>query len=153
RAPQEAAGRGLVGTVSYMSPEQALGRDLDPRTDIFSLGVVFYERVPAAPPFPGDNAVQVIDGILHREPEAAVPRAGSGGAELQRILRRMLAKDREQRYQSLRELCRDLDALGGAPSGRGPAPAAPVVAVMSLTNITGSPEDDWLGTGIAETVT
>jgi len=154
RAPQEAAaGRGLVGTVSYMSPEQALGRDLDARTDIFSLGVVFYELVTGALPFPGDNAVQVIDGILHREPAAAVPRAGSGGAELQRILRRMLAKDREQRYQSLRELGRDLDAIGGEASRAGLAPAAPVVAIMSLTNITGSPEDDWLGTGIAETVT
>jgi len=154
RAPQEAAaGRGLVGTVSYMSPEQALGRDLDARTDIFSLGVVFYELVTGALPFPGDNAVQVIDGILHREPAAAVPRAGSGGAELQRILRRMLAKDREQRYQSLRELGRDLDGIGGAASRLGLAPAAPVVAVMSLTNITKSPEDDWLGTGIAETVT
>ena len=153
RAPQEAAGRGLIGTVAYMSPEQALGRDLDARTDIFSLGVVFYELVTGALPFPGDNAVQVIDGILHREAPAAVPRTGSGGAELQRILRRMLAKDREQRYQSLRELCRDLDAIGGEGSRAGLAPAAPVVAVMSLTNITGSPEDDWLGTGIAETVT
>jgi len=65
----------------------------------------------------------------------------------------MLAKDREQRYQSLRELGRDLDGIGGAASRLGLAPAAPVVAVMSLTNITKSPEDDWLGTGIAETVT
>jgi len=153
RAPGEGAGRMLVGTVAYMSPEQALGRELDARTDIFSLGVVFYELVTGALPFPGDNAVQVIDGILHREPPAAVPRVGSGGAELQRILRRMLAKDREQRYQSLRELGRDLDAIGGEASRVGLAPAAPVVAVMSLTNITGSPEDDWLGTGIAETVT
>jgi hypothetical protein len=122
-------------------------------TDIFSLGVVFYELVTGALPFPGDNAVQVIDGILHREAPAAVPRAGTGGAELQRILRRMLAKDREQRYQSLRELSRDLDAIGGEASPRWAGARGPVVAVMSLTNITGSPEDDWLGTGIAETVT
>jgi serine/threonine-protein kinase len=153
RAPREAAGRGLVGTVAYMSPEQALGRDLDARTDIFSLGVVFYELLTGALPFPGDNAVKVIDGILNREPPAAVPRAGSGGPELQRVLRRMLAKDREQRYQSVRELCRDLDALAGEAPRLGLAPAAPVVAVMSLANITGSAEDDWLGTGIAETVT
>jgi tetratricopeptide (TPR) repeat protein/predicted Ser/Thr protein kinase len=153
RAPHEAGGRGLIGTVSYMSPEQALGRDLDPRTDIFSLGVVFYELLTGALPFPGDNAVQVIDAILNRDPPAAVPRAGSSGPELQRILRRMLAKDREQRYQSLRELCRDLEAFGGDTARIGLAPAPPVVAVMSLTNITRSPEDDWLGTGIAETVT
>ena len=153
RAAHEVGGRGLIGTVAYMSPEQTLGRDLDPRTDIFSLGVVFYELITGDLPFPGDNAVQVIDAILNREPAAAVPRAGSGGPELQRILRRMLAKDREQRYQSLREVCRDLDALTGEAPRLGLAPAMAVVAVMSLTNITRSPEDDWLGTGIAETVT
>jgi TolB-like protein/Tfp pilus assembly protein PilF len=153
RAAHDVAGRGLIGTVAYMSPEQTLGRDLDPRTDIFSLGVVFYELVTGALPFPGDNAVQVIDAILNREPAAAVPRAGSGGPELQRILRRMLAKDREHRYQSLREVCRDLEALGGGSARIGLAPPPAVVAVMSLTNITRSPEDDWLGTGIAETVT
>jgi tetratricopeptide (TPR) repeat protein/predicted Ser/Thr protein kinase len=153
RAAHEVGGRGLIGTVAYMSPEQTLGRELDPRTDIFSLGVVFYELVTGALPFRGDNAVQVIDAILNRDPAAAVPRAGSGGPELQRILRRMLAKDREQRYQSLREVCRDLESLGGGASRAGLAPAPAVVAVMSLTNITRSPEDDWLGTGIAETVT
>jgi tetratricopeptide (TPR) repeat protein/predicted Ser/Thr protein kinase len=154
RLPGDAERHGLIGTVSYMSPEQALGRDLDARTDIFSLGVVFYELLTGGLPFPGDNAVKVIDAILHQDPPAAVPRHGSGGPELQRILRRMLAKDREQRYQSLRELGRDLDALAG-DSARvlSATPAAPVVAVMSLTNITRVAEDDWLGTGIAETIT
>ena len=153
RAPAEAARRGLVGTVSYMSPEQALGRDLDARTDIFSLGVVLYELLTGTLPFPGENAVEVIDAILHRDPPAAVARAGGLGPGLQRVVKRMLAKDREQRYQSLRELSRDLDLLGGESPRLAPLPAAPVVAVMSLTNITRSAEDDWLGTGIAETVT
>src|SRR5262249_50568640 len=152
RAPHDPAG-GLMGTVSYMSPEQALGKDLDARTDIFSLGVVFYELLTGELPFPGKNAVQVIDAILNREPSPAVPRGAGDSPELQRLIKRMLAKDREQRYQSLRELCRDLDALAGESPRAHVAPAPPVVAVMSLTNITRSPEDDWLGTGIAETVT
>ena len=116
RAPAEAARRGLVGTVSYMSPEQALGRDLDARTDIFSLGVVLYELLTGALPFPGENAVEVIDAILHRDPPRAVARAGNVDPGLQRVIKRMLAKDREQRYQSLRELARDLDTLGGDAS-------------------------------------
>ena len=152
RAPQD-AGHALVGTVAYMSPEQALGRDLDARTDIFSLGVVFYELLTGELPFPGKNAVQVVDSILNRDPPPAVPRGAGGSPELQRVLKRMLAKDREQRYQSLRELCRDLDALAAEAPRAQMTPAPPVVAVMSLTNITRSPEDDWLGTGIAETVT
>ncbi|HUG55353.1 MAG TPA: protein kinase [Vicinamibacteria bacterium] len=153
RAPHDAAGRSLVGTVAYMSPEQALGRDLDARTDIFSLGVVLYELLTGEVPFPGGNVVEVIDGILNRDPPPAVPRGAGASPDLQRVLRRMLAKDREHRYQTLRELCRDLDALSGGAPRRAAAPAAPVVAVMSLTNITAGPEDDWLGTGIAETVT
>src|SRR5438105_1078305 len=154
RAPEDAASsRGLIGTVAYMSPEQALGRELDPRTDIFSLGVVFYELLTGGLPFPGQNAVQVIDGILHQEPAPAVPRGSGGSPDLQRVLHRMLAKDREERYQTLRELGRDLDALLGEGPRIPAAPAAPVVAIMSLTNITRSAEDDWLGTGIAETVT
>ena len=145
----------LVGTVAYMSPEQALGRELDGRTDIFSLGVVLHELLAGEPPFPGANAIQVIDAILHREPP---PLALSGevlAPELQRILRKMLAKDREERYQTMRELGRDLEALerrSGIPAPAA-APAANAVAVMTFANITRDTGDDWLGTGIAETVT
>ncbi|HEV8253733.1 MAG TPA: protein kinase [Vicinamibacteria bacterium] len=154
RESRDGAARGLAGTVAYMSPEQARGRDLDPRSDVFSLGVVFYELLTGSLPFTGRNAVEVIDAILNRDPPPAVPRGSGGGPELTRILRRMLAKDRDQRYPSLRELVRDLDSLAReGPPLPAAAPPAPVVAVMSLMNITRSGEDDWLGTGIAETVT
>jgi len=142
----------LVGTVAYMSPEQALGRELDARTDIFSLGVVFHELLAGELPFPGANAIEVIDAILHRDPPPLAPSGESLVPELQRVLKKMLAKDRAERYQTMRELGRDLDALGRAP-GRTAAPAANAVAVMTFTNITRDRGTDWLGTGIAETLT
>ena len=145
----------LVGTVAYMSPEQALGRELDPRTDVFSLGVVFHELLAGELPFPGSNAIEVIDAILHRPPPPLALSGESLVPELQRIVRKMLAKDRAGRYQTMRELGRDLEALERRPAGAPAAapPAATAVAVMSFTNITRDTGDDWLGTGIAETVT
>jgi len=147
----------LVGTVAYMSPEQALGKDVDARTDIFSLGVVLYELLAGRQPFTGRNVVETIDAILHRDPPPLPRLTGPEGLELQRIVRRMMAKDREQRYASMREACRELAAVlhDGAPGSSALAapPSAPAVAVMSFSNITKDPGDDWLGTGIAETVT
>jgi tetratricopeptide (TPR) repeat protein/tRNA A-37 threonylcarbamoyl transferase component Bud32 len=152
RGPLDSGG-GLVGTIAYMSPEQALGQDLDRRSDIFSLGVVLHELLMGAPPFAGPNAVAVIDAILHQEPPPLVLPSEPRGPELQRIVRRMLTKDRDARYASLREVVRELDA---AVRGDAPAPSAPAtgarIAVTSFTNVTGDPEDEWLGTGIAETV-
>ena len=145
----------LVGTVAYMSPEQALGRELDARTDIFSLGVVFHELLAGELPFPGANAIEVIDAILHRDPPPLARSGESLVPELQRVLKKMLAKDRAERYQTMRELGRDLDAIERR-SGRAPvvpAPATNAVAVMTFTNITRDRGTDWLGTGIAETLT
>ena len=150
----EAAGA-LAGTVAYMSPEQALGKELDARTDIFSLGIVLHELLAGEPPFRGANVVQVLDAILRAEPpplppEMTDPRRG----ELQRILRRMMAKDRGQRYPSLDELRRDLDAVRAGSALPLPAECVPgSVAVIGFSNISGSGEDHWLGIGIAETVT
>lgn len=147
----------LVGTVAYMSPEQALGRELDARTDIFSLGVVFHELLAGELPFPGANAIEVIDAILHRDPP---PRARSGSGEvllpdLQRVLKKAMAKDRAERYQTMRELIRDIDAIEHRPGGGTPAgaPSANAVAVMTFANITRDRGTDWLGTGLAETLT
>ena len=142
---------GLKGTLAYMSPEQALGRDVDARSDIFALGVLLYELLAGRPPFAGDNAVALIDAILHDEPPA-VPEIGP---ELRAVLDRMLAKDRDQRYPSLRQACADLRAVerGEPPQGAEPSRKDPTVAVMGLRNITRSGDDDWLGIGIAETLT
>jgi TolB-like protein/Tfp pilus assembly protein PilF len=151
-----AAGQ-LAGTVAYMAPEQALGQETDGRADIFSLGVVLYELLSGHPPFVGANAVQILDGILRRDPPPLVPRLTDPRLPgVEAILRRMLAKDRDQRQGDMREVCAELAAVRSGSPPPAPAalpPGAPAVAVMSFVNITRNHEDDWLGTGIAETVT
>jgi eukaryotic-like serine/threonine-protein kinase len=154
RAPDALQPKGaLVGTVGYMSPEQARGRETDARSDVFSLGVVLYETLAGRPPFEGETVVEVFDGILHADPEPPSLSGEPAAAELQRIVGRMMAKDPDRRYQSMRDVRLDLEAvrLGSARPAAAPA-GAPSVAVLSFANITKSSEDDWLGTGIAETV-
>ena len=154
RAPDALLPRGgLVGTVAYMSPEQARGRETDARSDVFSLGVVLYELLAGRPPFQGETVVDVFDAILREEPPPFSLGGDPAGPELQRILRRMMAKDPDRRYQNMRDVRLELEAAGRGSPRPAPAEAAPPsVAVMSFTNITKSSEDDWLGTGIAETV-
>jgi eukaryotic-like serine/threonine-protein kinase len=108
----------VMGTAKYMSPEQALGRSVDHRTDIFSLGVVLYEMATGRLPFEGATAPQTLDRILHAPPEP-ISRISP---ELERIVRKCLEKDRERRYQSARELRvdlrnleRDSDSVTAAP--------------------------------------
>ena len=96
-----------MGTASYMSPEQARGQKIDARTDLFSLGVVLYEMLAGTRPFDGVNMIDVMAGILDREPKS-LPEAPP---ELQRIVSKSLEKNREQRYQSAKDLQLDLQAL------------------------------------------
>lgn len=182
RLGQETVTGLVLGTVSYMSPEQALGQAVDHRSDIFSLGVVTYEMVTGQLPFHGDSSTEAIDRIIHQEPAAIARLNYNVPSELERIVRKTLEKNAAYRYQAAREmyidlrnLQRDLDAnhrtgAVGQPITEHQATVLltekqaahsnalvpkleNAVAVMTFANITGEPKDEWIGSGIAETVT
>ncbi|HSE37791.1 MAG TPA: protein kinase [Blastocatellia bacterium] len=182
RLGQETVTGLVLGTVSYMSPEQALGQAVDHRSDIFSLGVVIYEMLTGQLPFLGDSSTEAIDRILHKEPAAIARLNYNVPQELERIVRKTLEKNPSYRYQAAREIYIDLRNLQRdlEANNRTAAVGQPItehqatvlltdrqsatsntltpklenaVAVMTFANITGEPKDEWIGSGIAETVT
>jgi tetratricopeptide (TPR) repeat protein/predicted Ser/Thr protein kinase len=164
--PQVTVAGMVVGTVSYMAPEQALGRGIDHRADLFSLGVVLYELATGRMPFGGGSPMEIIDRILHEIPPPPSRYAEGVPEAFDAIVSRALEKSPTFRYQSakemqgdLRQLAREMD--GGPRTSTTRTPAGGVqggeavrnsVAVMTFVNITREAVDDWIGTGIAETV-
>ncbi len=164
--PQVTIAGMVVGTISYMAPEQALGRSVDHRADLFSLGVVLYELATGRTPFAGTVATEIVDKILHETPAPPSALNATAPKAFDAIVMRALEKSPTFRYQSARDMRQDLRELSSsleessrvsasrAAAASGPQPSAieRSVAVMTFANITRDATDDWIGTGIAETV-
>ena len=169
----------VLGTLNYMAPEQLNGAAIDHRADLFSTGVVLYEMLTGKLPFPGSTLGEIADHILNHEPEAIARFNYSVPEDIEAIVRKALQKRPDFRYQTARDFYLDLltarrrvvsdsarrsvwlspidfaDAASPLPIAP-PAAEAPqgvTVAVLSFTNITGNAADDWIGQGIAESLT
>ena len=155
-----------MGTVSYMSPEQARGQLTDARTDLFSLGTVLYQAATGTLPFPGETSAVVFDAILNREPVPLSQAKPALPAELGRILARALEKDRNLRYQTandlkteLLRLKRDTDSggrraaeLSDSRPGASAKPTEKSIAVLYFENLSGVKEDEYFRDGITEDI-
>ena len=111
RPPSQTQAGMVIGTVKYMSPEQAQGLDLDTRSDLFTVGVVIYEMLAGAPPFGGESTDEVVAEILTMDPPALSDCVPEVRPDLEHMVGKALRKDREARYQSARDLLVDLQLL------------------------------------------
>jgi len=136
----------VLGTAAYMSPEQADGRPVDARSDIFSFGVVLYEMLSGSRAFGGTSTVRVLTAVLHDEPPSLVATPA-----LERIVRRCLRKQPTDRFQSMGDLKRALEEAARERTAPSEEPR-PSVAVLPFINMSADPENEYFSDGLAEEI-
>jgi serine/threonine protein kinase/cytochrome c-type biogenesis protein CcmH/NrfG len=159
-----------LGTIAYMSPEQARGEEVDARSDIFSFGVVMYEMATGQRAFPGSTPAVIFDAILNRQPPPVTGLQPNLSPELGQIVERAMQKDPVARYGSAGEMRADLERLkrdlesgrvasgssqasrGGVSGTAASAPAVKSVAVLYFENLSGAREDEFFRDGMTEDV-
>jgi len=132
----------VAGTPAYMAPEQAEGKPLDERSDVFSFGAVLYEMLSGQRAFAGNSTAQVLCAVLRDDPEPL-----QAPAELQRIVGRCLAKQPRDRFQSAKELKTALEQVSAKPSQQQPS-----IAVLPFANMGGDKENEYFSDGLAEEI-
>ena len=130
----------VLGTAAYMSPEQASGKSVDARSDIFSFGAVLYEMISGKRAFSGETAVTTMAAVLHKEPDAF-----DAQPDLAQIVARCLRKSPAERYQTAAELKAALAAIR-------PGVAAPSIAVLPFVNMSADKENEYFSDGLSEEI-
>jgi eukaryotic-like serine/threonine-protein kinase len=136
----------VVGTVAYMAPEQAEGKPLDARSDVFSFGAVLYEMLSGARAFPGATTIQVWNAVLLDDPSPI-----QSSPALERIVRRCLAKQADQRFQTMTDVKRALEQVEGEVALPSRAPRASI-AVLPFANMSADKENEYFSDGLAEEI-
>ncbi len=139
-----------IGTTRYMSPEQAEGKEVDHRSDLFSLGIALYELVTGRTPFERDNAPATLLAITDDNPEPMSRYKADVSEELQRIISKALEKDKELRYQSANDIKSDLKRLSSIEKNS--ESESPSIAVLPFSNMSADVEQEYFCDGIAEDI-